>query len=66
MEPLFPAIYGRDSKVPDTEIPFLIILALTWLAVLLSKLLGKRFNLPIWGLTPTEAFKVSILEKQLL
>ena len=58
MDPLFPAIHGRDAAPPKTQIPFAIVLVLSWVAVMLSWLFGKAFSLPSWGLTPTEAYKV--------
>eukprot|EP00095_Tigriopus_kingsejongensis_P012393 maker-scaffold1164_size58058-snap-gene-0.12 protein:Tk12393 transcript:maker-scaffold1164_size58058-snap-gene-0.12-mRNA-1 annotation:"short-chain dehydrogenase reductase family 42e member 1" len=56
LEPFNLALSGTHLN-PLVEVHPLIILALAWIFNLISQVVGQRFRLPFWGLTPMEARK---------
>lgn len=55
---LVPAIMGRDATLSEIQIPFFLVLMISYLAIFMSCLFGKAFRLPYFGLTPSEVYKV--------
>eukprot|EP00094_Tigriopus_californicus_P013330 TCALIF_12892-PA protein Name:"Similar to SDR42E1 Short-chain dehydrogenase/reductase family 42E member 1 (Macaca fascicularis)" AED:0.06 eAED:0.07 QI:74/1/0.8/1/0.5/0.6/5/126/397 len=59
-ENLLPAILGQDAKMPEFEVPFLVVLGISWVFFFLSKALGKNFLLPVPAITTAEVYKTGV------
>lgn len=59
LDPLNLALEGRFLN-PLLEVPPIFIIMIAGIFHALSKVIGKSFTLPFWGLTPMEAKKITV------
>ena len=60
VDPLYSALTGKSEPRPLLRVPPAFMVGLATVFATLSSLIGKRFTLPFWGMTPMEAKKVSL------